>query len=54
MLDSSTPHVQTVEQLFARSDKALYHAKHNARSHAVVMKPNDTYLILDEENGNTV
>ena len=54
VLDSSTPHVRTVEQLFERSDKALYHAKHNARSRAVVMKPNDTYLILDEENGNTV
>ena len=54
VLDSSTPHIQTVEQLFERSDKALYHAKHNARTRAVVMKPNDTYLILDEENGDTV
>lgn len=50
VLDSNTPHVQTIEQLFERSDKALYHAKHNARSRAVVIKPNDKFLILDEEN----
>jgi diguanylate cyclase (GGDEF) domain len=54
VLDSDTPHIQTIEQLLERSDKALYYAKHNARSRAVVIKPNDKFLILDDENGNSI
>lgn len=52
VLDNLSPQIHTVEQLFERADKALYYAKHNARSRAVVLKSNDTYLILDDENGD--
>ena len=54
LLDAKAPRIQTAEQLFDRADKALYHAKHNARSRAVVLKANDQYLILDEENHKAV
>ncbi|WP_298993519.1 GGDEF domain-containing protein [uncultured Desulfovibrio sp.] len=54
LLDAQAPRIQTAEQLFDRADKALYHAKHNARSRAVVLKANDQYLILDEENHKAV
>ena len=54
VLDAKAPQIQTAEQLFDRADKALYHAKHNARSRAVVLKANNQYLILDEENHKAV
>ena len=50
VLDANTPQIQTTEQLFGRADKALYHAKHFARSRAAMLKANDKFLILDEEN----
>lgn len=54
LLDANAPQIQTAEQLFGRADKALYHAKHHARSRAVVFKDNGQHLILDEENHEAV
>lgn len=50
VLDNLSPQIRTIEQLFERADRALYHAKRKARARAVVLKPNDRYLILDDEN----
>ena len=53
-VDGSLATGGAVAVMLIRADKALYHAKHNARSRAVVLKANDQYLILDEENHKVV
>lgn len=54
LLNADAQQVHTPEQLFDRADKALYYVKKHARSRAAILKGNNQYLILDEENQATL